>query len=446
MSGGDQLLAARPVTAQPRARSRRFAAGWLVAAILLAGPATARAQPEPGSPPATAPGDPADPDVPAVAPELAGVPVDDLAVQRANESRRATAAALTQAQQTRAGAEARMAELQTEDARLAAVIDTETARRDAAAEEAEHARRGVRDIAIASYIHGDPSAVVATLLDDPNGGTEARGQHLVLSEVSAARLDEFSEAMDERRAARRAIDDATEARAEGRAELATVTATLEQAAADEERLTGELADRQLHLDRARATATVTGTDLTLVALDAYWRAQQALAADRPDCGLPWWALAGIGRAESHHGNFRGTVLEPDGETSTPIVGIALDGNNGTRHIPDSDDGTLDGDTEFDRAVGPMQFIPSTWRRHSRDANGDGRIDPHNIYDASLTAGHYLCAGGAAMVDEAGLRAGFFRYNHSQSYVDTVLALAYSYRDAALPVPTVPAWPPVPSGG
>jgi hypothetical protein len=45
-----------------------------------------------------------------------------------------------------------------------------------------------------------------------------------------------------------------------------------------------------------------------------------------------------------------------------------------------------------RAVGPMQFIASTWRRVQVDGNGDGRGDPDNIYDAALGAAVYLCAG------------------------------------------------------
>jgi membrane-bound lytic murein transglycosylase B len=62
-------------------------------------------------------------------------------------------------------------------------------------------------------------------------------------------------------------------------------------------------------------------------------------------------------------------------------------------------------------------------------------DPHNLYDAALSAAGYLCAGGP-MEGEGHLRAGFLRYNHSQAYVERVLALAYGYA-------TVPGVPPLP---
>lgn len=46
----------------------------------------------------------------------------------------------------------------------------------------------------------------------------------------------------------------------------------------------------------------------------------------------------------------------------------------------------------------MQFIPSTWSNGGpdgtgwgADGNGDGKKDPHNVFDAALAAGGYLCA-------------------------------------------------------
>ena len=100
------------------------------------------------------------------------------------------------------------------------------------------------------------------------------------------------------------------------------------------------------------------------------------------------------------------------------------------------------DRVWDRAVGPMQFIPGTWRRHARDGDGDEVADPHNLYDAALSAARYLCAGGV-MEGEGNLRAGFLRYNHSGAYVERVLTLAYGYAAAA---PAVPPLPPLPSPG
>ena len=70
-------------------------------------------------------------------------------------------------------------------------------------------------------------------------------------------------------------------------------------------------------------------------------------------GLPWQVLAGIGKVESNHARFGGGEIGPDGRVRPPIIGIALNGQNGTAAIADTDDGSLDGDSTWDRAVGPL---------------------------------------------------------------------------------------------
>jgi membrane-bound lytic murein transglycosylase B len=72
-------------------------------------------------------------------------------------------------------------------------------------------------------------------------------------------------------------------------------------------------------------------------------------------------LAGIGRIESHHGRHLGsaTRFSPSGDVTPTILGPALNGARTIGTIHDSDGGCLDGDPVWDRAVGPMQFIPST---------------------------------------------------------------------------------------
>ena len=170
-----------------------------------------------------------------------------------------------------------------------------------------------------------------------------------------------------------------------------------------------------------------------VALRAYEAAAASLAASDPGCALPWWLLAGIGRVESNHGRFAGAVLLEDGTSSPPVIGIPLDGREGVALITDSDDGLLDGDTTYDRAVGPMQFIPTTWAGWQSDGDGDGRADPHDIDDAALAAGRYLCGGGADLSTEDGLRSAVFRYNHSDAYVDLVLAIGRAYATGTAPV-------------
>ena len=121
----------------------------------------------------------------------------------------------------------------------------------------------------------------------------------------------------------------------------------------------------------------------------------------PSCHLDWSILAGIGRVESNHGRYGGSQVYADGSTSPHIVGLALNGVGNVASISDTDDGKLDGDTTWDRAVGPMQFIPSTWAVVGTDADGDGVRDPHDIDDAALSAGVYLCAGDRDLGTDAG---------------------------------------------
>jgi membrane-bound lytic murein transglycosylase B len=186
-----------------------------------------------------------------------------------------------------------------------------------------------------------------------------------------------------------------------------------------------------------------GATVPALALRAYREA--AAWADGYDagCRLPWTVLAGIGRIESNHGLFGGpaTRLSPSGAVSPRITGPPLDGN-GVARIPDSDGGRWDGDTTWDRAVGPMQFIPTTWRSLGRDGNGDRVADPNNLFDAAVSAAGYLCAsGGGSLADPARLRQAIYAYNHSWPYVDAVLGWARVYAGGVVTGPAVPGGPP-----
>jgi membrane-bound lytic murein transglycosylase B len=179
---------------------------------------------------------------------------------------------------------------------------------------------------------------------------------------------------------------------------------------------------------------VAGLGIPLAALDAYLRAEAALAFERPQCGIQWWMLAGIGRVESNHGRYGGTQLVANGGTEPRIVGIPLDGSPGVAAIADSDAGIWDGDPVWDRAVGPMQFIPSTWRRYQVDGNGDGATDPNNVYDAAYGAGRYLCTAAGRLGDDASLTRAYLAYNHSDAYAAHVLNLARTYQQLGIPEP------------
>ncbi|WP_406433282.1 lytic transglycosylase domain-containing protein [Streptomyces sp. NBC_01589] len=174
-----------------------------------------------------------------------------------------------------------------------------------------------------------------------------------------------------------------------------------------------------------------GGALPATLLAAYRQAEDELADSRPGCRLRWQLLAAIGQVES--GQARGGRVRADGTTLAPILGPRLDGN-GFAVIRDSDGGAYDGDFAYDRAVGPMQFIPSTWDIWGADGNGDGRSDPGNIYDAALAAGRYLCAGGRDLSRAADLDRAILGYNRSGAYLRTVKAWFAYYLDGHRVVP------------
>ncbi|MDA4887827.1 lytic transglycosylase domain-containing protein [Streptomyces sp. MS2A] len=166
-------------------------------------------------------------------------------------------------------------------------------------------------------------------------------------------------------------------------------------------------------------------------LDAYKKAESELRRAKPGCNLPWQLLAAIGKVES--GQARGGRVDANGTTIGRIIGPQLDGN-GFALIKDTDDGVYDGNSQYDNAVGPMQFIPSTWAWAGRDGNGDGKEDPNNVYDAALAAGHYLCRYDWDLSDQADLNRAILSYNNSQDYLNTVLSWLEHYRKGTHEIP------------
>ncbi|MCX4483931.1 lytic murein transglycosylase [Streptomyces anulatus] len=186
-------------------------------------------------------------------------------------------------------------------------------------------------------------------------------------------------------------------------------------------------------------------------LAAYKQAEQTVATTDPTCRLPWQLLAAIGKVES--GQARGGRVDANGTTTSPILGPALNGQ-GFALIKDTDGGAYDSDAVHDRAVGPMQFIPSTWASWGQDANGDGRKDPNNIYDAALAAGRYLCANDRDLAIAADLDKAVLSYNRSTEYLRTVRSWFSYYQrgtheipDGTGRLPTAPSTPtPSPNPG
>ncbi len=196
------------------------------------------------------------------------------------------------------------------------------------------------------------------------------------------------------------------------------------------------------LERATVLASVQGVGFPAVVLDAYYRAALATNARHPACQISWNQLAGIGQVETHHGSYRGSSVGPDGSVTPHILGIVLDGSRSLA-IGDSDNGALDGNTVWDRAVGPMQFIPGSWSIFGTDGNGDGISDPHNLYDAASSAGEHLCRSHSGLQVADSFRTALLGYNRSVEYGSTVMSYAAAYGQAiSLDRPPVPDSGPV----
>ncbi|NHC22897.1 lytic transglycosylase domain-containing protein [Nocardioides sp. IC4_145] len=179
------------------------------------------------------------------------------------------------------------------------------------------------------------------------------------------------------------------------------------------------------VDPAWAASTAERAGIPLPALTAYGRA--SLMAPE-GCALGWTTLAGIGWVESQHGTIDGRTIGEDGHSSEPILGPALDGRDFAAIPATPRSSRWHGNPDWDHAVGPLQFIPSSWDRWSADGDGDGTEDPNDLDDAALAAARYLCADGHDLTTGAGWSAAVFSYNHSEEYVAAVHAAATAYAE------------------
>ncbi len=167
------------------------------------------------------------------------------------------------------------------------------------------------------------------------------------------------------------------------------------------------------------------------AVRAYGLAEVIAAERHPHCGLAWNTLAGIGHVETRHGTYGGDWLnrprlDQNGVATPSIVGVPLDGSPGFAAIKDTDGGILDGDREWDRAVGPMQFIPESWNTHGMDASGDGVADPNQIDDAAASAANLLCSGDRDLTTPKDWATAIRSYNQSEEYLRKVRDAAANY--------------------
>jgi cell wall-associated NlpC family hydrolase len=167
-------------------------------------------------------------------------------------------------------------------------------------------------------------------------------------------------------------------------------------------------------------------------LTAYKKAVQQVGRHVPKCqGMRWPILAGIAKVESNHAVGRN--IADNGDIRPRIYGVLLNGSGqggNTTAFPDTDNGRWDGTASAERAVGPFQFLPSTWEGVGKDANGDQQADPHNADDAALGAAIYLCGNGRDLTKRSQLKAAIFQYNQSNEYVANVLGWIDQYTAAA----------------
>lgn len=167
-------------------------------------------------------------------------------------------------------------------------------------------------------------------------------------------------------------------------------------------------------------------------LTAYKKAVQQVGKYVPKCqGMRWPILAGIAKVESNHAI--GHSIAANGDIRPKIYGVLLNGSGtggNTTAFPDTDSGKWDGTANGERAVGPFQFMPSTWESTGKDAGGDKIADPHNADDAALGAAIYLCGGGRDLTKRDQLKAAILQYNHSSEYVANVLGWIDQYTAAA----------------
>jgi membrane-bound lytic murein transglycosylase B len=359
--------------------------------------------------------------------ELAQVTVDSPAFERAAEQYGAIAGTHRTAQAGRADLDHTITALHGRVAALEATRASATARIGGLTSRLVEVEAAVQELAVEAFVTGGETARLNTAIASETPAISEGDRRAVFSDLAMDVL------LTERAAYRARIDEAEQRAAAAVDDLAAARSALEELGADRPRAVSaevataaDVATERVAYEEARVLAQVDGVEFSLVALDAYYRAAQAVSSDRPGCRVRWWGLAGISRVEGRHGTYGGTALEPNGDTSRRIIGIQLNGTNATQVVGDSDGGELDGDAAFDRAVGPMQFIPQTWRRFQADGNEDGTNSPFNMYDATLAAANYLCTSSSGLDADPGLRAAYFSYNHSIPYVDSVLGFARFY--------------------
>ena len=145
------------------------------------------------------------------------------------------------------------------------------------------------------------------------------------------------------------------------------------------------------------------------------------AAGGSSCGIDSELLLAVADSVSNHGRIDGFTYDEFGTIQPSLYGERVDGSRpGVATILDNDEGELDSDVLFDRPLGPMQFLPTSWFQYGVDANNDGVADPQNLWDASASAAAFLCAEG---VSDGDIDLAVRTYVGDDSFAPAVLDLA-----------------------
>jgi murein DD-endopeptidase MepM/ murein hydrolase activator NlpD len=148
-------------------------------------------------------------------------------------------------------------------------------------------------------------------------------------------------------------------------------------------------------------------------------------------GLDWTLLAAIGAVETDHGRHAGSTVDADtGEITPWIFGPPLDGTGGTAAISIGQWHAWWGLTgPWLHAVGPMQFLPTTFTAHAVDADGDGTANPHHIDDAVATAAAHICSAAGGQVDGPREIARIYNPGDADNYAAALTREQERIRDA-----------------
>jgi len=398
---------------------------------LLTQPAAAQSQPPaPPVAPVTVP--------PATTPVGADENLRNRTVADVNAAKSALAAAQRaegQARQRAASLDKQLGDL---DGQRAALAGTERA----AADHLESTRTRMRSAAVSEYISGGATTIANQLLHARNLEAFARdrvyGTAVLRSQdrLLVTYRDALSKVTATTSGLGRQVDRV-------KADRSLVTQQLETLTVQRVQREQELAQKQILNQLVTAAAPVLPSDIPALVLDGYVRAAAAANRRTPGCRIHWSALAAIGRTESNHAREGGSAMTLSGDVLPRILGPRLDGN-GFAYVGDTDGGAYDGDTQVDRAVGPMQFIPSTWKGLGEDGNGDGIRDPNNVYDSTTAAGMYLCRSSQGLDVDANLYRAAINYNHSSSYAALIVSRSHEYSNLNMPgLPPGPPPPPTP---